>query len=136
MGTIQNAANTPLNQSSGTVPNVNGALQEWFQPMVFVPIVKSTVGGEVVELGDPINFRGVIQPLSNRDLIIKPEGQRAWTWYMLHSDTCLRLKVDDVVNYLGVQTRVMGFRDYAIYGYLYYELVQDYTGAGPEVPET
>lgn len=134
MATIQNAANVPLNQSSGTVPDVNGALQQWFQPMTFVPIIKQTVGGQVVETGDPINFRGVIQPLSNRDLLIKPEGQRAWTWQMLHSDICLPLKVDDVVIYLGVQTRVMALRDFRIYGYFYYELVQDWTGSGPELP--
>lgn len=132
MGTIQNGKNTPLNTNSGTVPNVNGAMLNWFQPMIFTVVTKIVVGGEVVETGTPINFRGVIQPLSNRDLLIKPEGERAWTWYMLHADPSLALNVDDVVNYLGQQTRVMARKDYRLYGYIYYELIQDYTGSGPE----
>lgn len=132
MGTIQNGKNTPLNTNSGTVPNVNGAMLQWFQPMIFTAVTKIVVGGEVIETGTPINFRGVIQPLSNRDLLIKPEGERAWTWYMLHADPSLSLNVDDVVNYLGQQTRVMARKDYRLYGYMYYELIQDYTGSGPE----
>lgn len=132
MGTIQNGKNTPLNTNSGTVPNVNGAMLQWFQPMIFTAVTKIVVGGEVIETGTPINFRGVIQPLSNRDLLIKPEGERAWTWYMLHADPSLSLNVDDVVNYLGQQTRVMARKDYRLYGYIYYELIQDYTGSGPE----
>lgn len=132
MGTIQNGKNTPLNTNSGTVPNVNGAMLQWFQPMVFTVVTKIVVGGEVVETGTPVNFRGVIQPLSNRDLLIKPEGERAWTWLMLHADPSLTLNVDDVVNYLGQQTRVMARKDYRLYGYVYYELIQDYTGSGPE----
>lgn len=132
MGTIQNGKNTPLNTNSGTVPNVNGAMLQWFQPMIFTVVTKIVVGGEVIETGTPVNFRGVIQPLSNRDLLIKPEGERAWTWYMLHADPSLSLNVDDVVSYLGQQTRVMARKDYRLYGYVYYELIQDYTGSGPE----
>lgn len=132
MGTISNGKNVALNQNSGTVPNLSGALLQWFQPMVFTRVVKTTIGGEIVEAGTPVNFSGVIQPLSNRDLMIKPEGERAWTWNMVHADTSLQLQVDDVIVYLGVQYRVMARRDFSIYGYMYYELIQDWTGSGPE----
>jgi hypothetical protein len=53
---------------------------------------------------------------------------------MLHAQPVLALQVDDVVLYLGVQTRVMARQDYSIYNYVYYELVQDWTGSGPAVP--
>lgn len=102
-----------------------------FQPMVFTPVVKMTSAFQVIETGTPINFRGNIQPLSPRRLELKPEGQRAWTWLQLHSDPVLKLEVDDVVLYLGVQTRVMNKTDYRLYGFVYYEVVQDWTGAGP-----
>lgn len=134
MGTIQNGKNSPLNTNTGTLPNVNGALLNWLQPMVFITVTKIVIGGEVVEIGTPINFRGVIQPLSARDLMIKPEGERAWTWLMLHADPSLALNNDDVVTYLGVQTRVMGKKDYSKYGYIEYQLVQDWTGSGPRLP--
>lgn len=134
MATITNGANTPLNARSGSVPNVSGAMQNWFQPMTFGVVTKTNVGFEVVETVDNVSFRGVIQPLSGRDLLIKPEGQRAWKWTMLHSDITLDLKIDSIVTYLGLQYRVMSKKDYRIYGYYYWELVEDYTGAGPYAP--
>lgn len=131
MATIQNASAIPLNQKAGTVPDVSGALTDWFQPMTFTTIVKTVVGFEVVETPTNVTFQGVVQPLSARQLMLKPEGQRAWTWLKLHADPVLKLQVDDVVSYLGVQTRVMARKDYALYGYVEYDLVQDWTGAGP-----
>ncbi len=131
--TIQNGANVPLNTQSGTVPNMGGALLDWFQSMVFELVSKTTEAFQVLETGEEINFQGVIQPLSARDLALKPEGQRAWTWLMLHASPSLQLNVDEVVKYLGVQTRVMARKDYSLYSYIYYELVQDWTGSGPTV---
>jgi hypothetical protein len=132
-GTIVNAKDRPLNSQAGTVPEVSGAMRDWFQPMTFGRVVKRTVANQVVETKTPVNFRGVIQPLSERKLILKPEGQRAWTWLQLHSDVSLKLEVDEVVTYNGVQTRVMAQNDYSLYGYIEYQLVQDYTGSGPSV---
>lgn len=128
---ISNAANRPLFARSGTVPDVSDAMQDYFQPMMFEKLTKTVVAGEAVETGVPINFRGVIYPFTDRQLYLKEEGQRAWTWFELFADPVLTLDVDDVVNYKGIQTRVMARRDYAIYGYVQYQLVQDFTGSGP-----
>lgn len=130
---IGNAKDRPINVQTGTVPNVSGAMQNWFQPMVFTLVTKTVVAFQNVEVANDIAFRGVIQPLSGRRLELKPEGQRAWNWSWLHSDPSLALDVDDVVYYLGVQTRIMSRKDYSIYGYIEYEIVQDWTGAGPVV---
>lgn len=131
--TIANGSNTPLNVQTGTIPDVEGGMRDWFQPMVFTQVAKDIVGYQNSEAATPINFRGVMQPFSERQLMLKPEGQRAWTWLWLHSDPVLTLQVDEVVNYLGVQTRVMSRKDYSIYGYVEYQLVQDWTGSGPGV---
>lgn len=130
-GTIFNASNVALNVRQGTVPDVSGALKDWFQLMTFIKVEKSTVAFQDVETATPINFWGVIQPLNTRQLMLKPEGQRAWTWLTLHAEPSLKLQVDDVVVYLGKQTRVMSNANYGLYGFLVYELVQDFTGAGP-----
>lgn len=129
--TIPNAANTPLNVRTGTIPDVSGAMRDWYQPMIFGQVTKTIEGFQVIETMVETTFQGVVQPLSPRRLALKPEGQRAWTWLMLHAEPVLSLEVDEVVVYLGVQTRVMAKEDYAIYGYVYYELVQDWTGSGP-----
>ena len=129
--TIANAADRPLFEKSGDVPDLSGALQSYYQPMVFEPVAKIVSGFQVVETGAPINFRGVVQPLSARQLQLKPEGQRAWTWMLMHSDPVLTLDVDDVVTWNGKQTRVMARTDYALYGFIEYHLCQDWTGSGP-----
>lgn len=130
-GPIANAKNTPINFRTGTVPDVSGALQDYYQPMVFTPVSKKINGFQVVETGNPINFQGTMQPFTERQLMLRPEGERAWTWFMLHAQPVLSLQVDDVVLWNGKQTRVMGRTDYALYGFVTYKLVQDWTGAGP-----
>lgn len=128
---ISNGADRPIGERSGTVPDVSGALTDWFQPMVFTKVQKNTVAYQSVEAPNAINFQGVVQPFSPRQLMLKPEGQRAWTWLMLHAEPQLTLQVDEVVTWLGKQTRVMSRKDYGLYGYVEYELVQDWTGSGP-----
>lgn len=128
---IQNAANRPLFKTTGTVPDVSGGLQDYYQPMTFELVTKTVDGFQVLETSNPINFRGIVQPFTDRQLLLKPEGQRAWTWLLIHSDTSLSLNVDDVVIWLGKQTRVMARKDFATYGFLEYHCVQDWTGAGP-----
>lgn len=131
MGPIANAANRPLNQNSGTVPDVGDALLDWFQPMVFTTLVKSVDGFQNVETPTDVNFMGVWQPMSMRRLAMKPEGQRSWKWFTVHAQPSLVLEPDEIVTYLGEQYRVMAHKDYKLYGYVEYELVNDFTGSGP-----
>lgn len=132
MTLIRNAGDFPLShQPAGTVPDVSGAMQDYFQPMTFSPVGKVVNGFVVVETSAPINFRGVMQPLSERRLALKPEGQRAWSWFLVNADLATVVNVDDVVIWFGKQTRVMARKDFGLYGYSQYELVQDWTGSGP-----
>lgn len=131
MGTIANGKDTPLNIRMGTIPDVSGAMTDWYQSMTFTRVLKVVTDFQVVETPTPVLFRGLLQPLKDRDLQLKPEGERAWTWLLLHSDPVLTLDVDEVVLYNGVQTRVMTRKDYSLYGYIEYSLVQDWTGSGP-----
>jgi len=131
MGIMKNAKNIPLSHRAGNVPDVSSALYNLFQPMNFDTVTKVVKVGKVQETKTVVAFRGVIQSLSNRALLLKPEGQRSWTWLMLLAETQVPLQTDDVLDWLGVQTRVMARRNNSLYGFFYYELVQDWTGAGP-----
>ena len=131
MQTIFNASSQPLNIKSGSIPDVSGALKDYFQIMTFTKIVKSIIGFENFETPTPINFQGVLYPMTGRRLELKPEGQRAWTWLILYADPVITLEVDEVVVYNNKQTRVMSQKDFGLYGYVEYELVQDFTGSGP-----
>lgn len=130
---IGNAKDIPLDANSGTVPDMSGALLSWFQKITFGVVTKVVENFQVVETEVDFSFMGVIQPLSNRDLILKPEGERAWTWLWVHADPSLELEVDAVVTYLGVKYRVKAKKDYSLYKYVSYELVQDWTGSSPTV---
>lgn len=134
--TIINGANIPLNTQQGSVPNMGDALLDWFQKQTFGLITKTTTGFQVYEDGSDINFWGLIQPLSGRQLMMVPEGQRNWNWIAVYAQAApegavLKLKVDDLIVYLGTQYRVMAEKNYSIYSYVYYELVEDYTGSVP-----
>lgn len=128
---IGNASQRPINLQNGTTPDVSGALFDWFQPMTMERVAKIVDDFQVVETPTIYNFQGVIQPLTERQLMLKPEGQRAWTWFALFCQPSLTLQVDDVVIWNSKQTRVMGRLDYALEGYVAYSLVQDWTGSGP-----
>lgn len=132
-GPISNGSVRPLFARAGTVPDVSGALQDYFQAMTFERVTKTVMAGQVVETGVPYTFQGIIQPFTERQLLFKPEGQRAWTWFTLHADPVLSLQVDEVVIYKGKQTRVMARKDFFLYSYVEYHLVQDWTGSDPTV---
>jgi hypothetical protein len=128
---IFNAKDRPLNENTGTLPSVSDAMLDYFQPMTFTEVTKKKANFNVVEVATNVCFRGVWQPLTDRKLQMKPEGQRSWKWFWVHADPSLQLNTDDVITYLGVQYRVMADKDYSLYGYMEYHLVNDYTGSGP-----
>ncbi len=131
---VNNGKDVPLNANTGTVPNMSDALSDWYQPMTFGIITKTIIAFQSVESVVNLSFRGLWQPLTGRKLDMKPEGQRDWDWYMLHSDIALNLKIDDIIIYLNIQYRVIAKKDYSLYKYQYYELISDWEQAGPPTP--
>lgn len=128
---ISNAKDKLLNENTGSLPDMGGALLSWFQAMTFTVIVKTVVNFQVVETPTNVDFRGVWQQLSDRKLMMKPEGQRSWSWFQVHASPGLALQPDDVVSYLGVQYRVMARIDHRLYNFIEYHITNDFTGAGP-----
>lgn len=128
---ILNAGTITLDQNSGTLPDMSGALKNWFRPMTFRKITKVVTAYQVQETAVVISTQGVFQPLTGKQLLIKPEGQRAWSWWQLHAETDLVLDVDEIVEHNGEKYRVMSQKDYGLYGYVEYELVKDWTGSDP-----
>lgn len=120
------------NSTAAGLPDVSGALSNYFQQMLFGIITKTTVNFQLVETMEDVYFMGVWQPFSPEQLMMKPEGQRSWSWFTAHTQTCLFLKTDDLINYAPDCTtgtkrfRVMARLDYSKYGYYEYHLVEDY----------
>jgi hypothetical protein len=133
MATIANGGKRPINYRAGTIPDVSGSMRDWFQPLTFSRIVKTVVGFQDVETEHQFSFRGVVQPFTDRQLLLKPEGQRAWTWLSIFTDPVLKLDVDEIITFQGMQTRIMSLKDYFLYGYVEYHAIQDWTGSNPTV---
>ena len=124
--TIKNAKDINLSQSPGTLPDVSGAMRNWFQKMTFIVITQTMVNHRVVDSLVSTNFEGVIQPLSDQMLSIKSIGERKWKWHVVHADTSLALTPGDKLTYLGEKYRVMSKGDYSKYGYVKYDLVEGF----------
>ncbi len=125
---ITNGKDKPFGTAAIGLPNMSEALSGWMQPMKFGVICSQSIDGLVQEIVQWVNTKGVRQPFSAQKLMIKPEGQRAWRWETLHCLPDVLLKPNDDVLFEGVKYRVMQKYDYKEYGYLQYDITQDFQG--------
>jgi hypothetical protein len=121
---IFNAKDKSIKYSN--LPNLSNPIKKWFQNIEIGIIAKSIVNFEVIEVISKKNFSGVVQNLNSKQLQIKPEAQRSWSWKMIHCLPNLVLNVDDKIEYEGEIYRVMNIIDFKDYGYLEYHLIKDF----------
>jgi hypothetical protein len=119
-------ANKGSVSAASPLPNMGFTITGWFRPMELVRRITTLVDREAQVVFVPLQCQGVIQPLTGRELKIKPEGQRAWNWNMLHTTPNVNLAPGEDFTLDGKKYRVMSDKGYSDYGYIYYELVQDY----------
>lgn len=113
-------------------PDVSEALWEWTDPTVFKRVTKTVANGKVTEsIGGVYQgvFEAVLQPFPIRRLMMKPEGERSWKYWLIWTETTLEMD-EVVVDPNGQKFRVMGVGDWIGGGYREYELVQDFNRVG------
>src|SRR5580658_9982869 len=95
-----NAADVTLDQNPGTLPNMQSALLQMFQQLVFEKITKTVVNFNVVETTTPLQFFGLVTPISPyRKLLLEKDGQRnQFQWFALFALPTLELAPDDCVS--------------------------------------
>ncbi len=123
---IASASDLSVQDAASALPSMRETLTGWFRPLILTRVTKSVVDLEVSEVRIEQNCMGVIQPFGPRELKIKPEGERAWNWQMLHTTPDVALKDDEEFTIKGTRYRVMSQKNFSEYGYIAYELVQDY----------
>lgn len=132
MGKIINGKDTPLSQRRGTVPDLSGSLKDKYQLVTFVNVSKSIEAFMAQEGRTNYDFWAVgPDPFSLRQLLLKPEGQRAWSWFIMIAEPGIVLGVDDVAEWNRKKTRVMALNDFSLNGFMEYHLAQDWEGAAP-----
>jgi hypothetical protein len=109
------------------MPQMSAAFGGWAQRVTFVRRVQQIVDDGLVSYNDvAFTFRGTVQPLSPKQISLKPEGQRAWEWLQVHCFSNAQLEPNDQIVYNGKIFKVMGKLDYSLNGYVEYHLVADY----------
>jgi hypothetical protein len=151
----------PLNQSSG-MPQMGAAFAGWAKIITIYrrnQIVIDELVGYVDDLNKwdqggienwdtptaefdqpvatvtKITFKGTIQPLSAKQISLKPEGQRSWEWLQIHCFSGpLNLDTNDIIIYNGKNFKIMGVWDYSLNNYIEYHAIRDYQDPPNSVP--
>lgn len=115
-----------INQLSG-MPQIGAAFSGWQTKIALVVITQTIVDGLTVDTPKTITFNGVVQPLSAKQIALKPEGQRAWAWLQIHCFSGnLNLKNNDRIKFNERFYKVMGVWDWSLDNYIEYHAVEDF----------
>lgn len=125
-GPIVGASHLSYQEAIATTPSMRETVLGWLRPITVGVVTTRISDGQAESITREQATSGCVQPLRNRELQIKPEGERAWGWYVLYSTPDLALRPDDKVIYKGLTYRVMAKRDWSDYGYVRYELVEGF----------
>lgn len=121
-----NNISTPPRQVS-CMPQMAAAFSGWMQNITMSVFTQKVVDNGLVEdHWNEICFAGTIQPLSARAIALKPEGQRAWDWFQIHTFSRLEISTNDRISWEGQIYKVMAVKDYGLNNYVEYHIVQDY----------
>lgn len=115
-----------LDQLSG-MPKMRAAFQGWFSRVTLRTITQTIIDGLVTETYKDVTFQGTVQPLTQEELRLKPEGERSWQWLQIHCIAGgLNLQTNDKIVYSGVNYKIMAVKDYSLNNYIEYHAVRDY----------
>lgn len=123
---IPSASTRSVSDAALALPSVHTTLLGWLRPLILGRVTTQIVEGEAKQAVREQRCRGVIQPFNDRKLALKPEGERSWNWQMLHVTPEVKLANGEEFKIKETPYRVMSNKDYSEYGYITYELVQDY----------
>jgi len=120
-------ANRPLSQLSGA-PQITSAFTGWESTILLVKISQQIIDGFVQDFAQQIPFRGVVQPLSAKQIALKPEGERAWAWLQIHikADSPVKLDVNDRIMYNCRKYKVMARLDWTANNFIELHCVEDF----------
>lgn len=105
-------------------PQMQDAFWDWTSPIIFTVVSRAVVDFEAVATPiEEVTFQGVLEPLPDRDLMIKAEGERNWMWFQLWTTQSLK-NGDFLLDNYGRRFKVMKKSDWVNAGYRGYQLTQ------------
>lgn len=116
----------PLNKQP-SMPQISAAFANWTIPIYLKVITQSIVNGFVVNSERSVNVRGVWQPLTPEQIMLKPEGQRSWEWVDFHVEgKSVVFATNDRVLKDGLLYKIMALNNYSFSNFTEYHLIRDY----------
>lgn len=111
----------------GPLPQMNGAFKGWKSSLFLIQTTQVMVEGEVTLTTSETPFEGVKQPMSAKQIALKPEGQRAFQWFTLHVDNSeLNLDVNDRVKFNDTEYKIMEIWPWNDAGFIEYHMIERY----------
>lgn len=115
------------NMAKSGMPQMNTTLIGWEVPLVIIKLTQNVIDGDLTTSEQIFKFLGVLQPLKQEALELKPEGQRSWEWIWIHCKSSeLNLETADKVLFKNKRYKVMAKKDYGLNSFVEYELCRDY----------
>lgn len=119
--------------TSSGMPQISTAMNGWTKKIRLIKLKEKVVDGFVKNEQIEVRFDGAIQPLSDRELALKPEGQRSWTWLQIHVRSLwINFIPDDRIVWNGDKYKIYAVKDYSLNGYVEYHAVRDFQDGGSE----
>ncbi len=115
-----------LDQMTG-MPQMGAAFSNWTTKITLKRIAQKIIDGLVSEETENITFQGVVQPLSAKQLALKPEGDRAFQWLQIHCLTTTQdLVTNDRIEYAGQKYKIMNVWNWQLNNFIEYHAVEDF----------
>ena len=114
------------NANLTNMPNMANTLSGWEAPLSLIKVTQSIIDGDAVFNEQITNFMGVIQPLRSEDLAMKPEGQRSWKYYWIHTNSNLPFQTADKIIFKDKRYKITDIKDYGLNGFRELEVILDY----------
>ncbi|RTL04658.1 hypothetical protein EKK58_10130 [Candidatus Dependentiae bacterium] len=123
---ILNGKNSPLGSGAEFVPDVSNGVMFQMQNVEVTVMQKVNLDGYTSEIPIKTKTMATKEAFTQRQLLIKPEGQRRWQWFRLRMLNNVILALDDRFILDSKPYRVMATSNYKEYGYNEYDVVLDY----------
>lgn len=124
---INSARNNLITNTNASLPNMSETIKSWFLNLTFEIVERTMTGADYTvnwATKQIVNTKGVVQPPSDKELKILPEGSWAWEWLMVHCLPDAQIEVNQFVRYDNKVYKVMKKKDWIKYGYVRYYLLE------------
>ena len=113
------------------LPDVSDAVMTLLRHVKIGIVHKSTVEGYTQEITEWRNVLACRQAMPET-LAIRKEGERSWRWSVIYVTPDVLLSTDDMVIFDKVKYRIMEKENWAEYGFLRYNAIEDYVASRAE----